>query len=85
MPAFYSDLRRTLRSLRRHPTYGIVVIATLAIGMGATTAIFSVVKGVLLSSLPYDEADRIITATAEQPEKGVAGVTFRVDVEFLEK
>ncbi len=78
MHAFYSDLRRTLRSLRRHPTYVIVVIATLAIGIGATTAIFSVVKGVLLSSLPYHEADRIIVATAEQPEDGISGVTFRV-------
>jgi putative ABC transport system permease protein len=54
------DLRLSIRALRRAPSFALVVIVTLALGIGATSAIFSVVHGVLLRPLPYDEPDRIV-------------------------
>jgi len=79
MNQLFAELRHTLRTLRRQPTYTIVAVMTLALGIGATTAIYSVVQGVLLSGMPYPEADRIVAATAEKPKEDISGVTFRVD------
>jgi predicted permease len=56
-----ADARFALRTLRRSPAYTLVAVATLAIGIGATTAIFSVVSGVLLSPLPYLDAERLMS------------------------
>jgi len=55
-----SDIRFTLRSLTKSPAFALAAIATLALGIGATTAMFSVVDGVLLRPLPYADADRIV-------------------------
>src|SRR5689334_14263738 len=54
-----SDLRHALRNLIRQPGFAAVVVITLALGMGASTAIFSVVNAVLLRPLPFPNSDRL--------------------------
>jgi predicted permease len=68
------DVRLVIRSLLRAPGFTAIVLTTLAVAMGANTAIFSVVEGVLLRPLPYPDADRIVTvATATLPSPGGTG------------
>ena len=62
------DLQYAVRVLIRQPLFSIVVLVTLAIGIGASTAIFSLVKGVLLDSLPYPGADALVVASERSPE-----------------
>ena len=59
----WRDLRVGGRALLRAPGFSVIVILTLALGIGATTAIFSVVNAVLLRPLPYPRADRIVAVT----------------------
>src|SRR4051812_7431202 len=62
------DIRYALRSLSMRPAFATVVIVTVALGVGATGAVFSIVNGVLLKSLPYPEADRAIALRHEPPQ-----------------
>jgi MacB-like periplasmic core domain len=59
------DVRFGLRGLRRSPMFAVTTILTLAIGIGATSAIFSVVNGVLLKPLPFPDSDRLIALVHE--------------------
>src|SRR5690242_2730297 len=60
METLTRDLRYVTRALLRTPGFFLVTVLTLALGIGATTAIFSVVNGVLLQPLPYPHSERIV-------------------------
>ncbi len=62
-----SEIRQTLRTLARDSGFSTTVILTLALGIGATTAMFSVVNSVLLSPLPYSDPDRLYLVTEMEP------------------
>ncbi|HEY3202452.1 MAG TPA: permease prefix domain 1-containing protein, partial [Thermoanaerobaculia bacterium] len=66
------DVRFGLRTLRRSPGYAAAAVLTLALGIGANTAIFSVVYGVLLQSLPYGGGDRLVRIRADAPGAGIS-------------
>ncbi len=70
------DVRYGLRSLRRNPGYAAAAILTLALGIGANTAIFSVVHGVLLQSLPYGGGDRLVRLRVDAPGAGIQDGQF---------
>lgn len=60
MNSFLQDLRFTVRSLRRRPVFAAVAIITMALGIGATTSIYSIVDGVLLRPLPFRDSGRLV-------------------------
>ncbi len=67
MDTLRQDIRYAVATLRANPTFAAAGLLTLALGIGATTAVFSVVYGVLLKPLPYANADRLVQLSEERP------------------
>jgi putative ABC transport system permease protein len=61
METIFQDVRYAIRGFRRNPIFTITLIATLTLGIGATTAVFSIVDRILFRSLPYAQADRLVS------------------------
>ena len=76
LEALLADLKPVARRLSRSPGFAVTVLLTLSIGIGANTAVFSVVDSVLLKPLPYPQPDRLVTLSLQAP--GAAGLaSFR--------
>jgi predicted permease len=81
MTGLIQDVHYALRQLRKSPAFALVVVVTLALGIGANTAIFSVINAVLLRPLPYKDADRLVMVWQQNPHRGwfqnnVSGANF---------
>lgn len=82
MDRLLHDLKIAIRTLSRQRTFALVAILTLALGVGATTAIFSAVYGILLRPLPYAESDRLVTfgqTATSDPQEPVDGSSSHVN------
>jgi putative ABC transport system permease protein len=78
------DLRYGLRQFRRNPGFTAVAVLTLALGIGANTAIFSVVYAALIRPLPYRAPDRLASITELWPRLGVSGLSFIPSPEYVD-
>src|SRR5215510_4048182 len=67
MDSFIADIKYTLATMRRDRGFAAAALVTLALGIGATTAVFSVVYGVLLRPLPYPDSARLVRLYEEHP------------------
>ena len=72
-----ADVRYALRGIGRQPGFAVAAVLTLALGIGANTAIFSVVSSVLLRPLPYPDSERIVRGWANEVD-GIQDFSFRV-------
>ena len=67
------DLRQGIRMLGRDRAFTVLAVLTLALGIGAVTAIYSVIDGVLLRPLPYEDPDRLVMLRGDRHRKGIEG------------
>jgi predicted permease len=70
MGALIQDLRYAFRQLVKHPGFTLVAVLTLALGIGATTALFTVINGVLVRPLPYPNPDQLLLLYSAYPDRG---------------
>ncbi len=71
-----NSVRLAIRSLLQTPAFSVVAVLALALGIGANSAIFSLVQAIFLKPLPYAEADRLVQISSSIPERNIDGVGF---------
>jgi putative ABC transport system permease protein len=72
MEPLWQDLRYAVRLIIQKPAFAVLIIVTLALGIGANTAIFSIVNSILLRSLPYPESDRLMMLMSTNENGAIA-------------
>ncbi|HWN11456.1 MAG TPA: hypothetical protein VNO50_19665 [Pyrinomonadaceae bacterium] len=78
-----NDLSYAFRTLRKSPIFTITVVVTIALAIGASTAIFSVTNGVLLRQLPYKQPERLVLARGDLQKRNVKDFPLS-NVDFLD-
>ena len=78
MQTFWQDLHYGLRMLAKNPGFAAIAILTLALGIGANTAIFSLVSGILLQPLPYSHSEQLVSVTGTYPKGGLAAMREQI-------
>ena len=68
MANWIADFRYAFRALTRQPTFTLIALLTLTLGIGANTAIFSVIKTVLLNPLPYEDPEQVVVLWEVNPD-----------------
>jgi hypothetical protein len=74
LEAVFQDVRYAARLLRRQPRFVAAALATLALGIGANTAVFSLVDAMMLKPLPFRDADRLVVLHASRPQQGMSQI-----------
>src|SRR5215468_4453711 len=85
MDVLISDLRHACRRLLASPGFALIAITSIALGVGASTAVFSAVRAILFAALPYPQAQRVVALTDRDSEGGRLPVTYGTYREVAER
>lgn len=72
----WQDARYALRTMRKNPIFAATSVLTLALGIGGNTAVFTVIRDVLLKPLPYRDPGRLVRVSADYPRRNIQDATF---------